>query len=180
MGNKSISNNKDLIVKNLVTMALMTAVICVLAPISINISISPVPISLSTLAIYLSLIIIDYKLSLYSIILYILLGAVGLPVFSGYTGGIGKLLGPTGGYIIGYILLDVVYSFSKNIFGMILGTIALYLLGTVWLSIQMNITFVEALFLGVVPFILGDAIKIVIANILGQSIKKNLKKANLL
>ena len=86
--------------------ALMTAVTCILAPLSIPIG--PVPISLTNFAIYLSLYLLDWKKGTVSYILYLLLGLVGLPVFSGFTGGIGKLAGPTGGYIIGFIPMAII------------------------------------------------------------------------
>ena len=86
--------------------ALMTAVTCILAPLSIPIG--PVPISLTNFAIYLSLYLLDWKKGTISYILYLLLGLVGLPVFSGFTGGIGKLAGPTGGYIIGFIPMAII------------------------------------------------------------------------
>ena len=81
--------------------ALMAAVTCILAPLSIPIG--PVPISFTNLAIYLSLYLLGWKKGTISYLIYLLLGLVGLPVFSGFTGGPAKLAGPTGGYIIGFI-----------------------------------------------------------------------------
>ena len=81
--------------------ALMTAVTCILAPMSIPIG--PVPISFTNLAIYLSLYLLVWKKGTISYLIYLLIGLVGLPVFSGFTGGPAKLAGPTGGYIIGFI-----------------------------------------------------------------------------
>ena len=81
--------------------ALMAAVTCVLAPMAIPIG--PVPISLTNLAIYLSLYLLGWKWGTASYVVYMLIGMVGVPVFSGFTGGLGKLAGPTGGYIIGFV-----------------------------------------------------------------------------
>ena len=75
----------------------MAAVTCILAPLSVPIG--PVPISLTNFAIYLSLYLLDWKKGTLSYLIYLLLGLVGLPVFSGFTGGLAKLAGPTGGYI---------------------------------------------------------------------------------
>ena len=86
--------------------ALMTAVTCILAPLSIPIG--PVPISFTNLAIYLSLYLLGWKRGTISYLVYLLIGLVGVPVFSGFTGGIGKLAGPTGGYIIGFIAMAVI------------------------------------------------------------------------
>ena len=77
--------------------SLMTAMICILGPITLAIPISPVPISFVTLAIYLAVYILGMKKGAISCLLYLLIGFVGLPVFSAFTGGVGQLLGPTGG-----------------------------------------------------------------------------------
>ena len=83
----------------LTTTAIMTAVMCILGPLSIPIG--PVPITLTNLAIYLAMYILGTKRGSAAVCLYLLIGLAGLPVFSGFTGGPGKLLGPTGGYLIG-------------------------------------------------------------------------------
>ena len=160
--------------------ALMTAVTCILAPLSIPIG--PVPISLTNFAIYLSLYLLDWKKGTISYILYLLLGLVGLPVFSGFTGGIGKLAGPTGGYIIGFIPMAIIAGividkFSQRwiqILGMIVGTAICYAFGTAWFCIQAGYTVSAALAVCVIPFIPADLIKMVIAMIIGPEILKRL------
>ena len=92
--------------------ALMTAVTCILAPLSIPIG--PVPISLTNFAIYLALYLLDWKKGTVSYIIYLLLGLVGLPVFSGFTSGPGKLFGPTGGYLIGFIPMAIIAGMVIN------------------------------------------------------------------
>ena len=77
--------------------ALMAALICILGPLSIPLPISPVPISLTNLAIYFTVMLIGWKRGTVSYIIYLLIGLCGVPVFSSFTGGPGKLLGPTGG-----------------------------------------------------------------------------------
>ena len=109
--------------------ALMAAVTCILAPLSIPIG--PVPISFTNLAIYLSLYLLGWKKGTISYLIYLLLGLVGLPVFSGFTGGPAKLAGPTGGYIIGFIPMAIIcgFAFEKfsnrgmQIAGLAIGTI---------------------------------------------------------
>ena len=91
--------------------ALMTAITCILAPMALPIPVSPVPISLTNLVIFFMAYILGTKLSVASYVLYLLLGTVGLPVFSGFSGGVGKLLGPTGGYLIGFIFLAAISGF---------------------------------------------------------------------
>ena len=92
--------------------ALMTAVTCILAPMSIPIG--PVPISFTNLAIYLSLYLLGWKRGTISYLIYLLIGLVGLPVFSGFTGGPAKLAGPTGGYIIGFIVWQLLPDWSST------------------------------------------------------------------
>jgi len=169
--------------------ALMTAVTCILAPISITIPISVVPISFTNLAVYISAIILGWKKGTVSYLVYLLIGLVGLPVFSSFSSGPAKLLGPTGGYLIGFIFMALIIGFFVDRFsdkiymyvlGMILGTIVAYAFGTGWLAYQSEMTFTAAFFAGVVPFIIGDIAKIIIASILGVTTKKQLKRAGYL
>lgn len=85
--------------------ALMASIICILAPLSIPIPFSIVPISCATFAVYLSAGVLGAKLGTISVAIYILLGFVGLPVFAGWSAGAGIVIGPTGGYIFGYLLI---------------------------------------------------------------------------
>lgn len=167
---------------------LMTAIICILAPMSIPIPFSLIPISFTNLAIYFTVFIIGWKRGTISYLVYLLIGLVGLPVFSGFEGGVGKIAGPTGGYLIGFIFMTMicgifVEKFTGKIYmyviGMIIGTCVAYGFGAAWLAYQTNRTFVEALLVGVVPYLLGDGIKIVVACIAGPMIRKVLLKAGL-
>ena len=83
--------------------AVMAAITCILGPLSIPIPISPVPISLTNLAIYLTVCLLGWKFGTISYLIYLLIGIAGLPVFSGFSSGFAKLLGPPGGYLIGFI-----------------------------------------------------------------------------
>ncbi len=166
--------------------AVMTAVICVLAPLSIPIG--PVPISFTNLAIFLSLYLIGWKMSTISCITYILIGMVGIPVFSGFTGGIGKLLGPTGGYIIGFIFMAILSGLIIDKFrnpaiqflGLLAGTAVCYALGTAWFCLEASSTLNSALALCVFPFIPADLLKIIIAMILGPKLQERLVQSGLL
>lgn len=163
--------------------AIVTAVICVLAPLALPIG--PVPISLATLAIYFALYLLDWKLSALSVVVYVLIGMVGLPVFSGFTGGMGKLMGPTGGYIVGYIPMALLSGWIIcryqnrwiQFAGLVGGTALLYVLGTAWFCIATGNPVGAALGMCVVPFIPGDLIKIAAAMLLGPQIQKRLQKA---
>jgi biotin transport system substrate-specific component len=172
--------------KEMVTIALMTAVMCILGPLSINIGV--IPISFTNLAIYITLYILGWKRGTVSYLLYMLIGIVGAPVFSGFTGGIAKLVGPTGGYIVGFIFLALISGvfiekFENNkvlcIVGMILGTAVCYIFGTVWFIVSSKTPLMASLSMCVFPFLPGDLIKIIIACVLGSKIKVQLRKAKL-
>lgn len=181
-----MKNNKKLSTKQLTLIGVMTAVTCILGPLSLQIGI--VPISFTNLAIYFSVYILGRKSGTLSYIVYLLVGLAGLPVFSGFTGGFPKMSGPTGGYLIGFIFMALISGifidhFSKKTYmcflGMMLGTIVTYIFGTAWLAFQSNLTFNAALTLGVLPFIPGDLIKMVIATLIAPKIKNRLIHAGL-
>ncbi len=174
---------------SLTLIGLMTAVTCILGPLSVAIPISPVPISFTNLAIFFSAVILGWKKGTVSFLVYLLIGFAGVPVFSYFTAGPGKLLGPTGGYLVGFIILALIAGFFADKFpgkphmyalGMALGMIPPYILGTAWLAYQANLSFQAALFAGVIPYIPGDIVKIIIATVLGTTVKKQVKKAGYL
>lgn len=185
----------------LTKIALVAALQCIISPFAIVLPMSPVPMSLATLMLYLSVYILGKRHAVISCGIYLLIGFVGLPVFSGFTGGAGKLLGPTGGYLIGYpVLMYIggwfvekwsgtngagVRSGGRNYcilqgLGLALGTAACYLLGTLWLSYQAKIDLMAALSIGVLPFVIGDVVKIVIAVSVGNVVRKRLLKAGMM
>lgn len=172
--------------RQLAVIGVMTAVTCILAPLSLPIG--PVPISLTNLAIYFSLYTLGTKFGCASYLVYLLIGFIGVPVFSGFTSGPGKLLGPTGGYLIGFLPMALIAGifidkFISNRFisllGMIGGTVVAYAFGTVWLAYQANLDWKAALMAGVIPFIPGDLIKMILAMIAGPQIRKQLIRAGL-
>ncbi len=167
--------------------ALVAALLCILSPLSLPIG--PVPITLATLIIYLGSYLLGSRLGTLSCLIYLVLGAVGLPVFSGYAGGVAKIVGPTGGYLIGYLpmafLCGLIIERSGNrllpsVLGMVLGTAVLYAIGTVWFVVMMKCELLYALTVCVVPFLLGDALKIVLAVLIGKPVRDRLCKAGYL
>lgn len=189
MNNTMTAQKPRLNVKQLALTGLMTAVLCILGPIALNIPISPVPISLGFLGIYFICSVLGTKLGTLSVIVYILLGLAGLPVFTNFTGGPGKLFGPTGGYIIGYIFMALICGFFVDksggrllliLVGMVLGSVVGYLFGTLWLAYQQSIGFVQALFLGVVPYLPFDAAKLIVGAVIGSKLRSRLLQAGLL
>ncbi len=172
---------------------MMTALLCILGPLSVAVPVSPVPISLGSLGMYLAAAVLGRHLGTLSCLLYLLIGMIGLPVFSGYTGGAGRLLGPTGGYLVGFAFLVLIAGcftgrFSQDrwksrlwaALGMVLGTAVLYFLGTFWLACLSGISFYEALWAGVIPFIPGDIVKILAAVLLGTPLRGRLIQAGFL
>ena len=165
--------------------ALMAAVTCVLAPMAIPIG--PVPISFTNLAIYLSLYLLGWKRGTVSYLVYVLIGAVGVPVFSGFTGGLGKLAGATGGYIVGFIPMAVIAGLvidryrnrGLQLAGMIVGTAVCYAFGTAWYCLIGNIPPAAALGACVLPFIPFDFGKMVLAMAAGPMIRSRLEQAGL-
>lgn len=181
--NNSTSRSK---VYQMTSIGVMAAVICILGPLSIPIGL--VPVSFTNLAIYITLYTLGMKKGTLSLITYLLVGFAGVPVFSGFTSGPSKLLGPTGGYLIGFIFMAMIagyfidrfYHISYlSIVGMILGTAVCYIFGTAWLAYQANITISAALAAGVIPFIPGDLAKIVISAYIGPNIRNRLIKSSL-
>jgi biotin transport system substrate-specific component len=181
-----MEKNKKINTRQLTLIGVMAAVTCILGPLSLPIGV--VPISLTNLAIYFAIYALGGKRGTLSYIVYLFIGLVGLPVFSGFSGGLPKLFGPTGGYLIGFVFMAFISGifidkFSNKIYmcflGMVLGTIVTYIFGTAWLSYETHMPFNKALTVGVLPFIPGDIVKITIASLIGPQIKKRLISAGL-
>lgn len=156
----------------LVRTALLAALTAVLSQLSIPLP-GLIPINLAMLAVFLSGALLGAKWGAISQIVYLLIGLVGVPVFSGFRGGPGVLAGPTGGYLIGYIaaalligtLVSVKPSFWMLPLSMVLGLIACYAFGTAWYVVSTASSFRAALAICVIPFLIGDAVKIVAASL---------------
>lgn len=171
-------------VRGMVFMAIFAAIICIAAPFSVQVG--PIPITLATFAIYLAGAVLGGKRGMIAVIVYIMLGAAGLPVFSNFNGGFSALLGPTGGYIIGYVPLVFLTGIfaemnSKKhwamVIGMVLGTVALYTFGTAWFMIMTGSGLGRALSLCALPFIPGDGLKIVCVTAVAMPLKEKLNRA---
>lgn len=160
---------------------ILAAIICLLAPFSVPVG--AIPISLATFAIYIVSCMVKTKISVCAVIIYILLGAVGLPVFSAFSGGLHIITGVTGGYIIGYIpcsliigLLTDKFENKKFVypFSMLLGTAACYLVGILWYMYHTESSFASAAAVCIIPFFVGDIIKISAACAIGITLRKRL------
>jgi len=138
----------------------------------IVVPIGPVPIVLQNLFVMLAGLLLGGRWALTSVGVYLLAGAIGLPVFAGGTGGIGKFVGPTGGYLIGFAaaayIIGIISQRGKgtvgiDILAMIAGTLIIYAFGVPWLKTVTGMSFSKAAAIGMLPFIPGDALKIAIA-----------------
>ena len=170
----------------------MAAVICVTAPLSLTVGV--VPVTLATFAVMLSGALLGGRYGSLSVLIYLLLGAVGLPVCAGWTPALPRLMGPTGGYLIGYIPLaficGAVYSawgrgrggalrYISLAGGMIMGTAVLYAFGTAWFCVIDSVGAAQALTVCVVPFLPGDAIKIAAVTLIVPQLEKAVDRVHL-
>ena len=146
--------------------------------------IGPVPIVLQNMFVYLAGLLMGSRWGLASVGVYLLAGACGLPVFAGGLGGIGRIVGPTGGYLIGY--LPAVYIIGKisarthqgavyDVLAMICATVVLYACGVSWLKIVTGMTPAKALAVGMAPFLVGDALKIAAAAAIAKTLRPVLR-----
>lgn len=166
--------------------ALCAVIITVCSWISVPMT---VPFTLQTFAVFLITGLFGVRCSLVSIILYILLGITGIPVFSGFNSGFSAIAGPTGGYLIGFLVIPLTYFiftklFQKTVFieyiSLLLGLVICYAFGTAWFvfvfSRNESISFIKVLSLCVVPFIIPDIIKLTLAVIITKRLSPVIKK----
>lgn len=183
------SKQAQLNIKDCILISLFSAIIAVSSLIHIP---SPVPLTLQTLAIFCALVILGGKKGTVAIILYIFLGIIGLPVFSGFSGGVGHLLGATGGYVFGFVLTGIIFqiatfknknSTKRQIIGLAAGLLSCYLVGTLWyaavyigdITLQ---TIASATVVCVLPFVIPDAIKLIAAILIGKKLKNLTEKTS--
>ena len=184
--------------RRLAVCAVMAAVMCIIAPVSIPIG--PISITGGTLAIYLSVYLLGGAWGTASVLVYLLVGFVGAPVFSNYMGGAARLLGPTGGYLVGYLPMALLSGFlvqwafrrfggqdgkgwitvAVQFLGLALGTAVLYAFGTAWYCFQAGVDLQKALAACVFPFIPFDLLKMAAALLLGFPLRRRLEQAGLL
>lgn len=155
----------------------------------IQFPIGAVPITLQTMGICLICGLLGLKRGSLATVVYILLGAIGVPVFAGFTGGISIILGSTGGYIIGFVFTALIVGFASDkfkgkflplIISMIIGILVCYAFGTAWFAVvynRANDPASLATILGwcVTPFLIPDAVKIAVAAILTNRLKRFVK-----
>jgi biotin transport system substrate-specific component len=170
-------NNKKNKTLDMVYIALFAVLIAICSWISIP---AVVPFTLQTFAVFCSVGLLGGKRGTLAILVYIILGAIGIPVFSGFKGGIGILFGSTGGYIIGFLFSGLIYWLITGLFGkklmvsvigMLAGLVICYTIGSIWYIIVYSgsngvVDFATVFGWCVIPFIIPDLIKILVATIL--------------
>lgn len=170
--------------KKLVLCALFVALTAVCA--QLQVPMWPVPITLQVLPVLLCAALMDRRYAGLMTVVYLLMGLIGLPVFTGMGAGPGKLFGTTGGYIIGFVFCAVLAAWLMEKLGrawwqqaiaMAAGVLVCYVFGTAWFMALSGRGLVESLMLCVVPFLPGDAVKIVLAVGLSLALEKPLKRA---
>lgn len=169
---------KKIKVREMVLTSLFVGIIAVCSFISFPFPGTGVPITLQIFAVFLATLILGGKWGSVSVLVYLMIGALGAPVFAGFKGGIGSLLGVTGGYLIGFIFIPLTYLLinliTKNekiyikIISLVIGLIICYAFGTIWFVILYSrntgaISFIGALSNCVIPFIIPDIAKMVLA-----------------
>ena len=151
----------------------------------IQIPVGPVPIVLTTLFVLLSGLLLGSRWGLTSMGVYLIVGAIGMPVFSGGRGGLAHFLGPTGGYLVGYVLsawvVGLISERSKGVMvwevmALIVGVFSIYALGVPWLKVVAHLSWTKALVVGVVPFLAGDAVKAAVALALARAVRPILNR----
>ncbi len=171
----------------LVTTALFAAIIGILAQIVIPLPL--IPITGQTLAIGLAATILGSRYGTISTLLYIGMGAIGIPVFSQMTGGLGIVFGPTGGFIIGFIPAAFIigyyiekssYTVTNACIANLIGMIITLTFGTAWLKISANLLWTTAFFSGFAPFVIVGILKAFLAGWVGILVRKRLIAANIL
>ena len=173
--------SKALTTKEISRISIFTAITAILAQIVLPLPFTPMPISFGLVAVYITGIILKPKHAVFVQLCYLLIGAVGVPVYGNFRGGVGALFGPTGGYLMMYPLMAWVVSFALNSrqsrqlenkqnkkwlfakagISISIAHILLYIGGTTWLCFTTGSSFAAALALAVYPFIPLDILKIV-------------------
>lgn len=167
----------------MIKIALMAALVSTLSYVSIPVP--PVPFTAQTIAVMLTGLLLAPMDAMLSILIFIFLGAIGVPVFSNGSSGLGIIFGPTGGYIFGFLFSAGFISYFKGkavnltryfIVTLVGGILVVYLIGVPWLAVSYNMDLMSAIKAGAIPFLIGDFIKVIVASLVGVKINEALQK----
>lgn len=171
--------------KELILCAFFAAVVVIMAQISIPLPFTTVPLTMLIFGVAVTGLILGSKLGFISVLIYLLLGAIGLPVFAKFAGGIGVLLGPTGGYLLASPLMAYIVGYAKErssssiviFLGLVLGLITTYIIGTLMFSKITGNTIYQSILYCVLPFLTTDIIKLVLAYAIGTTVSKRISSS---
>ena len=172
--------------KNIIITSFFATFICIFSVFSIPVGV--IPVSLSLFAVFLTAIVLDLKKAVTSILIYILCGSIGIPVFSGFQGGLQVLFGPGGGYIIGYIFIAAIMGFISYktthinyikrytilFISAFLSLAFCYTSGTLQYAFISKLSFGSAVKICVYPFVFFDFLKIFLAILSGEILRKRI------
>lgn len=155
--------------KDIVYVAMVAAITAVVSQITIVLPVTPVPVNLGVIGGYVGGVLLGPKKGALSQVVYVMLGAIGLPVFANFSGGLSRLVGHSGGFIIGYISIAYVVGLlttkKRSVIhlglSLTVGLLSCYLLGLVWFMYVMQLNIATAFYMSILPFILFDILKIV-------------------
>lgn len=180
---KIMKEKKVLTVQDMVLIAIFAALIAACS--YIQIPLGPVPFTLQTFAVFTTAGLLGTKRGTIAVVIYILLGVIGIPVFAG-SGGPGIIVGPTGGYITGFIFTVIIIGLIMNVFkknatglkfvmtvvAIVVGDAICFIIGTIQFMVVMKVNLAVAMGYCVIPFILPDLVKIIVAAIVVNRVKK--------
>lgn len=171
---------------DIASVAAFTALTIALGVVYIPLPFTPVPVTGQTLGVLLAANVLGPKRGTASVALMLLLAAAGLPVLAGGRGGVGELLGPSGGFLIGFLLASAVVGIATQRLGLsqrdtvlrlivnvTLGVFAVYLIGTPWFAISTDRGLWDAAALGMAPYLPGDIFKAVVAAMVAQAVLRS-------
>ncbi|MEG0005745.1 MAG: biotin transporter BioY [Clostridium sp.] len=171
-------------IKDMTKISICIALLCVSAFIAFPVPFSPAPFSAQTIMINIIALVLSPKHALAAVGGYILLGAFGIPIFAGGTAGLAKLAGPTGGYLIGFLVAAPIMSYLKGqgisfkrygIVTIFIGMPIIYIIGTPWLGFITNMDIKAAILTGVAPYVVGDILKCLVSALIASSINRRLR-----
>lgn len=167
--------------KKITLCALFAALTAILSQISIPLPFTPVPINLAMVSVFMAGALLGAKRGAISQVVYVIIGIIGVPVFASFTAGIGIVVGPTGGYIAGYIVAAIIVGIivkklgdnvHSYIVAMSVGIMGCYFIGTAWFMYLTKNDLIESLIICVIPFLIGDILKIILSAFLAKKLKK--------
>lgn len=170
----------NLSIKEMTLIGMCAALMAIFSQISIPLPFTAVPVTLQIFGLVVIAVIVGTKIGTLSLIVFVILGTIGLPVFANFSGGLGVIVGPTGGYIIGFIIMAFLIGYASSNGNKILLFVASYigvtidlLLGTLYLKIVTKLTIQGALIAGFYPFIIKDFITVALAVFIGLKVKRS-------